>query len=237
MARVIHREELHNAFPDTGTSYQFEGEDVGDVPVSFFWTDAPVGVGPRLHQHPYPEVFVVQDGKVAFTVDGETLETSGGEIVIAPPDRPHRFVHHGPGPAHHVDIHPRGRVNGARVGALMDLAAPVAPFVIRRLDLPRGETSARFEGQTYGVPVSFFWTDAAAGTGPALHRHPYAEVFVVQEGNVTFSVGGETIAARGGQIVVVPAGLPHRFVNAGPGRSRHLDIHPTGRMVTEWLEG
>jgi mannose-6-phosphate isomerase-like protein (cupin superfamily) len=59
---------------------------------------------------------------------------------------------------------------------------------------------------------------------------------VVQEGDVTFTVGDDTIEATGGQVVVVPAGVPHKFVNSGAGSLRQRDIHPTGRFVTEWLE-
>jgi mannose-6-phosphate isomerase-like protein (cupin superfamily) len=36
--------------------------------------------------------------------------------------------------------------------------------------------------------------------------------------------------------VVVPAGVPHKFVNSGAGRARHIDIHTSRRMTTEWLE-
>ena len=114
--------------------------------------------------------------------------------------------------------------------------------MIRREELRNvlwdAEASQQFEGQDAGdVAVSFFWTDAPPGAGPRLHRHPYPEVFVVQEGHVTLTVGDETQEATGGQIVIAPSGVPHRFVNTGPGRPRHLDIHPSGRMVTEWLEG
>jgi mannose-6-phosphate isomerase-like protein (cupin superfamily) len=66
--------------------------------------------------------------------------------------------------------------------------------------------------------------------------HPHAEVFVVQEGELTFTVGEGTVEATGGQIVVAPAGTPHKFTNAGSGRARHLDIHTRVRMDTEWLE-
>jgi hypothetical protein len=34
----------------------------------------------------------------------------------------------------------------------------------------------------------------------------------------------------------VPAGVPHKYVNSEAGRARHIDIHASGRMVTEWLE-
>ena len=111
-------------------------------------------------------------------------------------------------------------------------------YLIDRDELPHGGTAHEFEGHRYGeVNVSFFLTDAPPGTGPGLHKHPYAEVFVIQEGDVTFTVGGDTIEAAGGQIVVVPAGVPHKFVNSSTGRARHIDIHTSRRMTTEWLEG
>ena len=103
--------------------------------------------------------------------------------------------------------------------------------VIDRDELPHGGTAHTFEDYRYGdANVSFFLTDGPPGTGPALHKHPYTEVFVIQEGDVT-------IEASGGQIVVVPAGVPHKFVNSGTGRARHIDIHTSRRMTTEWLEG
>ncbi len=78
--------------------------------------------------------------------------------------------------------------------------------------------------------------DAPPRPSPKLHRHPYEEVFVMQEGTATFTAGDEIIEAHGGQIVVVPAGVPHKFVNTGAGRLRQIDIHASERFVTEWLE-
>jgi quercetin dioxygenase-like cupin family protein len=103
-------------------------------------------------------------------------------------------------------------------------------------DLARGETTSEFQGRHHGASVSFIVIDAPPGCGPKLHRHPYEEVFVVQEGTVTFTAGADVIEARGGQAVVVPAGVPHKFVNSGVGRLRQLDIHASDRFVTEWLE-
>ena len=74
------------------------------------------------------------------------------------------------------------------------------------------------------------------GSGPKLHRHPYAEVFLVQEGSATFTVGEETIDVTGGQIVVAPAGVPHKFINSGAVALRQIDIHTNDRFLTEWLE-
>lgn len=236
MAQVIQIQltDLHNALSGPGASYQFEGEDFGEVPLSFFWTDAPPGTGPRLHQHPYPEVFVIIEGQVRFTVGDDTLNATAGQIVIAPPGCPHAFVNAGSERSCHLDIHPTGRMNRPPIDAGSEtLSTQRIPLC----NLPCTATSHRFDGFAFGgIPMSFFWTDGPAGTGPKLHRHPYAEVFVVQQGHLAFTVGDETIEATGGQVVIAPAGQPHKFVNAGPGRARHFDIHASERMITEWLE-
>ena len=109
--------------------------------------------------------------------------------------------------------------------------------IIAREELPHSGTAYRFEGNSYGgADVSFFLSETPPGRGPQLHRHPYDEVFVVQEGGLTFTVRDATIEATGGQIVVAPAGTPHKFVNSGTGRALHIDIHTGRRMTTEWLE-
>jgi mannose-6-phosphate isomerase-like protein (cupin superfamily) len=109
--------------------------------------------------------------------------------------------------------------------------------VINKDELPQSGTAHRFEGYLYGdTNVSFFVSETPPGRGPELHTHPYEEVFVVQEGDLTFTLGDDTVEAGGGQIVVVPAGVPHKFVNSGIERSRHIDIHTSRRMMTEWLE-
>jgi quercetin dioxygenase-like cupin family protein len=109
--------------------------------------------------------------------------------------------------------------------------------VISNEELPNNGTVLKFEGYLNGdVDVSFFLSDTAPGKGPELHKHPYDEVFVVQEGELTFTVGDETIEATGGQVVIAPADVPHKFVNSGTGRARHIDIHTSRQMITDWLK-
>ena len=108
--------------------------------------------------------------------------------------------------------------------------------VIDLADPARGEDAGKFQGHRHGAGVSFIVVDAPPGGGPRQHRHPYEEVFVVQEGSATFTAGEEVIEASGGQVVVVPAGVPHKFVNSGTGRLRQIDIHASERFITEWLE-
>lgn len=107
--------------------------------------------------------------------------------------------------------------------------------VVRIENLPDSGSSHRFDGAEHEAPVSFFLIYSEPGDGPELHVHPYAETFIVQEGQATFTVGDDTIEARAGDIVVAPANVPHAFVNSGTGFLRSVNIHPVPEMETAWL--
>lgn len=66
------------------------------------------GGGPRLHKHPYPEVFVIRRGTALFSVGGQRIEAAEGSIVVAPANTPHKFENVGPGPLETIDIHQNG---------------------------------------------------------------------------------------------------------------------------------
>jgi mannose-6-phosphate isomerase-like protein (cupin superfamily) len=92
-------------------------------------------------------------------------------------------------------------------------------------------------GKPYGTNVSIiFNSQAGIGAGPRLHSHPYTETFIVRMGNARFTVGGETIDAHEGQIVICPANIAHKFENLGPGTLETIDIHANEVFITEWLE-
>jgi mannose-6-phosphate isomerase-like protein (cupin superfamily) len=92
------------------TAWKFEGGPRADAPVSFFLTHTPPGKGPGLHVHPYPEVFLVQEGTATFRVGGEQLEVPAGHVVVVPPETPHGFKNHGEGTLRQVSIHPNPEV-------------------------------------------------------------------------------------------------------------------------------
>ena len=102
--------------------------------------------------------------------------------------------------------------------------------------LPATPTARLFEGAEHGgVAVSIFLVDAPPAAGPALHVHPYDEVFVVQQGEATFMLAGETLVVRAGELVIAPAGVAHRFENTGAERLRLTSVSPSARASTEWL--
>jgi quercetin dioxygenase-like cupin family protein len=64
-----------------------------------------------------------------------------------------------------------------------------AAHVISLADPERGDDTNEFQGYRHNAGVSLIVVDAPPGSGPKLHKHPYEEVFVVQEGTATFTAG------------------------------------------------
>jgi len=63
------------------------------------------GEGPRLHVHPYDEMFVVIEGRARFFVGDAVIDAVAGEVVLGPKGVPHRFENLGPGRLQTIDIH------------------------------------------------------------------------------------------------------------------------------------
>lgn len=71
--------------------------------------------------------------------------------------------------------------------------------------------------------------------GPRLHQHPYAETFIIRRGSARFTIGGQEIIGNAGQVLVVPADTPHKFVT-GRGGYEAVHIHASPVFTTDWLE-
>jgi quercetin dioxygenase-like cupin family protein len=105
--------------------------------------------------------------------------------------------------------------------------------VIALDDIRLSETTARFQGaeQGDGVALSFFFTEYPSGRGPDLHVHPYSEVFIVQDGEATFTVGDEQVVVAGGNVVIVPPETVHGFKNHADELLRVVGIHPSASVL------
>jgi mannose-6-phosphate isomerase-like protein (cupin superfamily) len=105
-------------------------------------------------------------------------------------------------------------------------------------ELEHSEHSHEFVGAEHGgVPFSVILVHSRPGVGPKLHRHPYAEVFIVEEGEATFRIGDKTVTVGARNIVVSPPGEAHGFTNSGNAELRLIAIHGADQFDTEWLAG
>ena len=109
--------------------------------------------------------------------------------------------------------------------------------LLNRDELPFDGNTYEFIGsQHQDTDVSFIWVDMPPGGSVRLHKHPYKEIFIIQEGTATFTVDSTTLEAHAGQIIIVPAETPHRFTNASDGQLKQVDIHLNKEFITYWLE-
>jgi mannose-6-phosphate isomerase-like protein (cupin superfamily) len=84
MASVMRFDEL----PHTEHAHEFVGAEYGDGPVLDHPRARGARVGPRLHRHPNPEVFVVESGEATFRLGDDTLVARVGQIVVGPANVP-----------------------------------------------------------------------------------------------------------------------------------------------------
>jgi len=102
--------------------------------------------------------------------------------------------------------------------------------------LPFVGMSREFRGEREGAPMSAYIVNAKPGQGPPLHTHPYVEVIFMLEGNAKVTIGDETREAKAGDIAIVPANTPHRFVNSGQTVLRQIDVHASPKFIQANLE-
>lgn len=87
------------------TDLDVEGRDIGSsISIIRVSTDV-VGFGPRLHQHPYGETFVIRSGRALFMIGDQQREGCAGDVLVVPANTPHKFTVLGPERYEAVDIH------------------------------------------------------------------------------------------------------------------------------------
>jgi quercetin dioxygenase-like cupin family protein len=126
-----------------------------------------------------------------------------------------------------------------------DQPPPVPPDdPSRELTVARPDTDQRLPhiglvGDTYTILVTGEETagkytlidmHVPPGGGPPPHRHDFEEMFSVLEGEVQVTFRGQSIIARAGETINVPANAPHAFTNAGHEPARLLCLcAPSGQ--------
>lgn len=81
------------------------GDDFGGIPACVIFVDVGPGEGPKLHRHPYEELFFILEGESTFTDGAESRVVRAGEVVIASAGQAHAFANSGEGRLRQIDIH------------------------------------------------------------------------------------------------------------------------------------
>ena len=81
------------------------GIDLGANVTILFYETTEIGNGPRLHVHPYDEVFIVREGRGRFFVGDTVIDAEAGDVLMGPANVPHKFINRGPGKLATTDVH------------------------------------------------------------------------------------------------------------------------------------
>jgi quercetin dioxygenase-like cupin family protein len=82
--------------------------------------------------------------------------------------------------------------------------------------------AVRLPPEASGGDLTIIETTTAPGFGPPLHRHRETEVFKVLEGRYLYEVDGQRFEAVAGEVISVPGGMAHAFVNITDKPARQL---------------
>lgn len=100
-----------------------------------------------------------------------------------------------------------------------------------------GVTARIFNGRDKELQtISLMIGEVVPGDAIRMHRYDYEEVFILQSGRGVYTIGDTTVDASTGVIVIIPAGIPHRFANPGDEVLRHTAVHGAPAVTIEWLE-
>lgn len=169
------------------------------------------------HQHPTDEIYIVTSGTGYVVVNGKNLAVRTGDVVAIPPDTYHTMMctdrdeapfqwaalwwpHLEGGEPFGEEISvcrfdPEAAQNGADGKPVAGCAVPPqlkAPFGHHYVYLAKG-------GVTEG------------------YRHPEEEMYLILRGAGTVTVGEETAAVTGGDVVAVRPDVPHSLAAAEEG--------------------
>ena len=86
----------------------------------------------------------------------------------------------------------------------------------KRADLQRHDLSAP------GREVVQVRVDFDPGYAAPLHTHPGEEIIYVLEGTLEYEIGGKVTRVKPGDVLFVPAGVPHTAKNVGSGNGAEL---------------
>ena len=87
---------------------------------------------------------------------------------------------------------------------IVDIATPPAVSAKEPVVYDEAFATSEFRGGTYVL---------RAGAADPQKPHAEDEAYLVQRGRATFDLDGARTPVRAGHVILVPAGVPHRFVD------------------------
>jgi quercetin dioxygenase-like cupin family protein len=185
------------------------------------------------HKHEAADqLYYVLDGRMRLELNGDHHDVEAGSVVFIPAGTPHRNEFPHAGTELHLDVMlpppPRG-IPLATPATPDERGGPGTAYVRAAADIPSREALPGFhlrvlaDRDAGSGRTSFRLATVEAGSpGTPWHIHDFDQIYFVLEGALDIDIAGRHVRATRHDLVVLPAGVPHRNRNSGLGPESHL---------------
>ncbi|MFF2324421.1 MULTISPECIES: cupin domain-containing protein [unclassified Streptomyces] len=197
------------------------------------------GCGPSLHYHRSDQLYYLIRGSMTVRLGDDVHEIAAGTLVFIPAGLPHCNWNTGPGTETHFEMIIPAPTPGAQIALLVDEADDIPldhradrAGYVRRVDgdalvepMPGFRLQPLADPVTGSVRTVVNYAELEPGSaGPGTHVHDFDQYYLVLEGELTVEVALEKHQVGPDTLVLLPAGVPHRQYNEGPGVEKHLAV-------------
>jgi mannose-6-phosphate isomerase-like protein (cupin superfamily) len=193
-------------------------------------------------------IYYVLSGALGITVGEDALLAPDGALAFVPAGLSHTCSTEGLADSTHLRIElpslPLATDERAPLQSIGEPAVAARPYVVSASDVAPlhpggvpGFSVYPLAGPEQGVGscLTSLATVEPEEQGLPLHLHPFDQFYFVLEGHLDVQIGLAEFSVGNGTLVILPAGVPHRQRNPGPGEERHLSVlAPTPAPGSRW---
>lgn len=205
------------------------------------------GGGPALHVHDVDLLYYVVSGSALVHLGHGSHQAKPGDLIFIPAGLPHRSDNQTGEDEHHLEILLPGVLPGSpvlrTVESVDDVPLPAASAVVRSIAGTPDASDADSRSwvladEEAGIPcaqVAAVELAAGAQSPDAPERRPTERIIVVTAGRLDLELAGRKQSVEAEAVIVIPAGVEHRFWNTAADLVNILDIDVTARSAFDKL--
>jgi mannose-6-phosphate isomerase-like protein (cupin superfamily) len=228
--------------------YEAQGLYNGDSAIVIASTVRAGKAAPPHHLHEHSDqLYYVTEGEMHVQLGQETFQAGPDTLVYIPRGTPHHNWNAGTVDELHFEVLSPVPFRTQPISTPTDSTdAGGRNYVVRHLEevglsqvLPGFCTARLLQRSDGSDAMALYVAEVAPGHGgPGMHVHDFDQFYYVLEGRLSMQIGLQQLEAGPHELVVLPAGVPHRQCNNGDVRERHITLLvPEPRAGQVWDRG
>lgn len=229
--------------PDHSTEQGYEAQFLykGESATIIASTVRAHGSAPAHHLHEYSDqLYYVTRGEMKIQLGSEVHTVGPETLVYIPRGTPHHNWNEGEEDEFHFEVLSPSPLPTQPIATATDSTESDGKYIVRPLadtgftEVMPGFYTSRVLQRNDGAENMAMYVGKveAGGSGPSTHVHEFDQFYYILEGELTVEVALQRFTAKPNDLVILPAGVPHRQWNATTATERHLTL-----LVPEPLPG